>query len=71
MKVKWGGLLLATASPKGGPLEAEVGMRIDSDGTPRLDSWFPDEPFDIDFRLEAIAAFIATGRSQDGSPAIR
>ncbi|MCA1569821.1 MAG: hypothetical protein LC798_05755 [Chloroflexi bacterium] len=57
--VRWGPLTLATATAKVGVLEAEVGMRIDPDGTPKLVSWFPDELFDIDFHPGAIAAFVA------------
>ena len=34
-------------------------MRIGTDGTPRLESWFPDELFDINLHTEAVAAFIA------------
>jgi phospholipase C len=53
------GLTLATAAMKGGTLELEVGLNIDPDGTPRVVSWVPDEPFDIRYSDGAIEAWIA------------
>lgn len=58
VKVTGQGLTLATAGPTGGRVQIEVGLKIDPDGTPRMTSWVPDKPFDIDFSTGAIAAWI-------------
>ncbi len=59
VKVVGHDLTLATAKANGGKVEVEVGLQIDPDGTPRVVSWVPDKPFDIDLKTGAIVAWIA------------
>ncbi len=59
LRIKGLGQTLATASVKGGVFEMEVGLRIDPDGTPRIVTWLPDEPFEVDFEEAAIAEWVA------------
>lgn len=59
VKVVGHGLTLATAKVNSDKVELEVGLQIDPDGTPRVVSWVPDKPFDIDFSAASIAAWIA------------
>jgi phospholipase C len=59
LKIRGLGQTLATASLRGGVFEMEIGLRIDPDGTPRVVTWLPDQPFDIDFNEAAIAEWVA------------
>ena len=53
------GQTLATASVAGGRFEMEIGLRIDPDGTPRIVTWVPEDPFEVDFEEAAIAEWVA------------
>lgn len=59
LKIKGLGQTLATASVKEGRFEMEVGLRIDPDGTPRIATWLPDDPFEVDFEEAAIVEWVA------------
>ncbi len=53
------GQTLATAWVTGGHFEMEIGLRIDPDGTPRIVTWLPKEPFEVAFEEAAIAEWVA------------
>jgi hypothetical protein len=59
IKIKGLGQTLADISVKGGAFEMEVGLHNDPDGTPRIVTWLPDEPLEVDFEEAAIAEWIA------------
>lgn len=58
VKVKWHGLSLADAGPRGGSLAVEVGIQIDPDGTPRLVHRLPQEPLDIHIDYSVVSALV-------------
>jgi phospholipase C len=59
-KVTFHGATLATAKVRGGAFEMEVGIKLDSDGTPKVVTAVPDSPFDIEFITAVKAALLAT-----------
>jgi phospholipase C len=58
-KIKAGPATLATGKVRGGKFDMEVGMKLDTDGTPRIVTSVPDSPFDIDISTGAKATLVA------------
>lgn len=56
VKVEWEGRTIAVARLRDDRLEIEVGIRVDTDGTPRVVTWVRDKPLDIDMDNLAVAA---------------
>lgn len=60
LRMALAGQPVANAKLRGGKLRVELGLAIDSDGTPRLVRWTDASPLDIDSDDSAIAIAIAT-----------
>jgi phospholipase C len=54
--VKAGPVSLAHATVRDGRLDFEVGVRLGPDGIPKVVSWAPSKPFDIDVDLASLIA---------------
>ena len=60
VKIKFHGATLATGTVRDGAFDMEVGIKLDSDGTPKVVTFVPDSPFDIDISDTVEAALLLT-----------
>lgn len=60
IKIQFKDLTLAEAKVRGGKFLMEVGIKLDTRGTPQIVTALPNSPFDIDVKNAAIAVFLAT-----------